>query len=71
MLPEDPLVSTTAFWLSLFCLSSLDSTPLVAQLHLICLFPSHLPTVQNGAKHQNYALTLPRKHRKVNPRNQG
>lgn len=45
MLPEDPFVSTTAFWFSLICLlSSLEVAPLVAQLHLICLFPSHLPT---------------------------
>lgn len=45
MLPEDPFVSTTAFSFSLICLlSSLEVAPLVAQLHLICLFPSHLPT---------------------------
>jgi hypothetical protein len=59
MVPEDPLVRTTAFWLSLFCLSSLEPTPLVAQLHLICLFPSHLPIVQNETR-QNSALIVPR-----------
>jgi len=45
VIPEDPFVSTTAFWFSLlFSSLELVPAPLVAQLHRICLFPSHLPT---------------------------
>lgn len=41
--PEEPFVNSTTLLASELCLSSLEPAPFVAQLHRICLLPSHLP----------------------------
>ena len=45
--PDVPLVSSTTLFESTLCFSSLLVAPFAAQLHRICLLPSHFPVISN------------------------